>query len=119
MKAQDVHFEDLEQILAMWKEAGGCIPYFISADRIYHDLKIAEKDKFKRWTMGDGYRIGSKWTCHSKLQFWMDPDGELEVRFCPNMDSRFEKGEEEARAAAKAFGKRVAEYLNSKYPIDE
>jgi len=117
MKIQDVQKEDLEVILRMWQEAGGHIPSSISADQIYHDIQELPRDDFKRIILGDGYRIGSKWTGHSKLRFDIRYDGSFKVRFNLNMDSKYEK--KEARVAVETFEKRVSDYFESKSSTTE
>ncbi|MBU1988462.1 MAG: hypothetical protein KKD94_03210 [Nanoarchaeota archaeon] len=97
----------------MWREAGGMLPSHVSAEEIYHDLQKAVHDEFERLAIGDGYRIGSRWTGHSKLAFDICRNGDVQVRFRPNIDARIEEGETEARQAANEFHKQVVEYFQS------
>ncbi|MBN2142946.1 hypothetical protein JW711_06485 [Candidatus Woesearchaeota archaeon] len=115
MKVQDLKIEDLEQILKMWQEAGGCAPSFISASTIYDEFqRLKPEDDMQREILSDGFRIGSKWTGHSKLRFEINDDYTFTVRFNTNLDPSYEKGEKQALAAARKFEKRVSDYLASR-----
>ncbi len=122
MKVKDLRLEDVCKILELYKECGGCVPYHITPQLILEDLKKSVKDDMTRFIIEDGYRIGSKWTGHSKLAFEIKPDQSIQPIFKTNLDRSIpyeKKLEPIAEASAKQFSKKVTEYLNQKSSAPE
>jgi len=122
MKVKDVRLEDVCKILELYKECGGCVPYHVSPQLILEDLKKAIEDDMTRFIIEDGYRIGSKWTGHSKLAFKIGYDQSIQPIFKTNLDRSIpyeKKLEPIAEASAKQFSKKVTEYLNQKSSASE
>jgi len=122
MKVKDVRLEDVCAILGLYKECGGQVPSHITPELILNNLKKALNDDMTRHILEDGYRIGSKWSGHSKLAFDIRYDGSVHPIFRTNLDWSIpyeKKLEHIAEASAKQFSEKVEKYLNQKSSAPE
>lgn len=120
MKLDDLRLEHVERILEIWESFGGCLPSYAKPGEIYADLEAVRLGVRDRDLVNDGFRIGSRFTGHSKLVLEVRHDGSLEVYFNPNLDvgSPCEaRVEPEARKASEDFGNAVREYFESLGPL--
>jgi hypothetical protein len=88
--------DHVAEILRLYQEIlGGNISILRVVD-LLNDLKNGRGDSYY-----DGYRIGSRWTNHSKLYFKHDLEGNLTALFNPNFDPQ-DKDSESYKKACKA-----------------
>ena len=109
MKAENFKIEHIEKILEFYQLYVGPVNLkYLHLNSILEDIKSNYAS--------DGYRIGSKWTAHSKLVFRIDySNREIIPTFNPNFDpkDRNSKTYEEAQKAGELFKKKSLEYLSS------
>jgi len=117
MKINDLKLEHVYRIFQIYeKHAGIEMPDYVSPYDVYLELLDAKEDPSAGWDAADGYRVGSKFTGHSKLAFVIHDDGDLQLMFRPNLDRRYlheAKLEPRANATAERFSGEVKAYFDS------
>ena len=107
MKAEEFKLEYVKKIMELYSECvGSSMINDLSAKNILQDIQ--------KWKVDDGYRVGSRWTGHSKLTFRKKyPHKDIIPEFNPNFDPQNRDSEyhKEAIEAAELFEKKSLEYL--------
>lgn len=106
MKPEEFTEEHIQRVFEIYQQyCGGAVSIAPSYSLI---LEYLQADKNR-----DGYRIGSKWSGHSKLRFVRDGQtNEVTPRFIDNMDFN-DQSRREAVREGKKFEKKSLEYLCS------
>jgi hypothetical protein len=109
MQAENLKVEHIERIIELYNSCvGPANTDFFSAESVLEDIQNQR--------VYDGYRIGSRWTFHSKLTFRSEyPDKNIIPSFNPNFDPRDRDSDEhlQAEKAGQLFEKKSLEYLSS------
>ncbi|MDD5132993.1 MAG: hypothetical protein PHD81_03330 [Candidatus Nanoarchaeia archaeon] len=116
MKLSEIKPEHLDEILDIYTKIfqPGLHPKEIhyNGKRLYEDFqKALAGNQMELFLIEEGYRLGSKWTGHSKLKFRIHNET-ITAIFYPNL-LREEKGHKQAEKAGKLFTETVEKYLNS------
>jgi len=109
MQAENFKVEHIEKIIELYESCvGPAMTKFLSPESV---LKAVQNH-----SVSDGYRIGSRWTMHSKLTFREEhPDWHVVPSFNPNFDPKDRDSERyaDAQKAGQLFEKKSLEYLTS------
>ncbi len=107
LKIPDLPADDCRNILLLYSEL------VLFNDR----LPMTPEHLFREIKSGaafyDGYRLGSRWDPHSKLQFGRGPDDTLLVDFYENFDPRERRADNKYYTAAQEAGERFSRAANN------
>ena len=113
MKLDDLTTEHIIEVHRLYEEHVGSQE--IDFERRMYCTPDGFLKELKGKRRGENYRIGSRWTFHSKLEVGVDNEGNISFEFYENFDSRNREGEryDEAVAGGRAFESAVETYLKN------
>ena len=92
--------EDIQKILKLYEEICGGNTEYVSPERACEALKLGDTMTYR-----EGWRIGSKWSMHSKLRFGVR-DGRVIAFMYENFNPEERRDSNPDYVAAKAAGEK-------------